>query len=77
MSDPGTAERLRLAADLHEFGVLAYRQRLRRGHPDWDDRELDEALRHWLSEHPLQGPPAPAERWQRLVAAPRRDDHES
>lgn len=45
-------ERMREIADLHEFGVNAYRMRMRREHPEATDMDLDAMVRAWMAEPP-------------------------
>jgi len=46
------AARLRLALDMFETGEGLARERLRRVHPDWTEREIDEQIGTWLRERP-------------------------
>ncbi|MGW4767940.1 hypothetical protein ACWEO2_07850 [Nocardia sp. NPDC004278] len=45
-------QRLRLALEMHEFGVLMQRARIRRMRPDATDAEVDEAVQIWLLSRP-------------------------
>lgn len=60
------ADRLRVAIGLHGLGVEMYRQRQRREHPEWEEKRVDAAVRDWLAAAPLDGPPSPPERLQRI-----------
>ena len=60
------SERLRVAIGLHGLGVELYRQRQRREHPDWDEDQVDSAVRRWLAAEPLHGTPSPPERRRRI-----------
>lgn len=44
------AQRLRIALELHTFGVEMQRQNLRRRHPDEDDEQIRRRLNAWLRE---------------------------
>jgi hypothetical protein len=46
------AARLRLALDFFATGESLTRQRLRRLHPEWTAREIDERVAAWLLERP-------------------------
>jgi hypothetical protein len=46
------ATRLRLALDLFTTGEDMVRERMRRVHPDWTERQIDEAVGAWLRERP-------------------------
>ncbi|MBK7611241.1 MAG: hypothetical protein IPJ15_08260 [Actinomycetales bacterium] len=52
MSQSTPEERLRVAFDLFEVGVLMTRSRLRREHPDFSDEQVEEAVTTWLQERP-------------------------
>lgn len=61
------ADRLRLALELHDFGVALYRQRLRREHPEWASAQVDAAVGHWLADTPPHpGRPASMARMSRM-----------
>lgn len=51
------AERLRLAFDMHDFGVRLMRENLRRRYPQGTDTELDRRLTTWLRDKPFHEPP--------------------
>jgi len=46
------ADRLRVAFELHDFGVRMYRQRLVRERPDASAEEIDNLVRAWLGTRP-------------------------
>ena len=46
------ARRLRQTFDMFDAGVSMMRARLRREHPDADDREIDHLVRVWLHTRP-------------------------
>ena len=46
------SERLRVALDLHSAGVRLQRQKLRREHPEADDKAIDVLIRRWLQTRP-------------------------
>lgn len=46
------ANKLLIAIDLHETGVMMMRQNLRRRRPDASEGEIDELLKAWLHERP-------------------------
>ncbi|MDQ3991764.1 MAG: hypothetical protein M3245_05590 [Actinomycetota bacterium] len=46
------AERLRIALQLHDEGVLLMRQNLRRRNPEAGEEEIQRRLGEWLSERP-------------------------
>lgn len=46
------AARLRLALDLFATGESLARERLRRQHPEWTGREIEEQLALWLQRRP-------------------------
>ena len=46
------AARLRLALDLFDTGESLARGRLRRLHPEWTAREIEEQLTLWLQRRP-------------------------
>jgi hypothetical protein len=48
-------DKLLLAFDLHEAGVLVYRARLGREHPDLATDEIDARVTAWLLERPGAG----------------------
>ncbi|MGV1010689.1 MAG: hypothetical protein ACOYBY_19235 [Dermatophilaceae bacterium] len=48
----GPADRLRTALEMFEVGHDMMRARLRREHPDWDDHQVDAAIRTWLRDRP-------------------------
>lgn len=50
--DHAAAERLRMAADPFQAGLLMMRQNLLRRHPGISDEELRIRLRAWLAERP-------------------------
>lgn len=56
MPDPAT--NLRQALELMELGFAMQRQSLRRRHPDWTDKEVEEAFLHWVSraDEPVRWP---------------------
>jgi len=66
--------RMREISDLHKFAVAAYRQRMRREHPEAGKREIDAMVWAWLSEPepPPRGfvsyPAALCRRCKRLLA---------
>lgn len=45
-------DKLLLAIELHEAGVLMYRARIAREHPGLADDEVDARVRAWLLERP-------------------------
>jgi hypothetical protein len=45
-------QRLRIALDLHDFGVKMMRQNLRRRYPEASDEEIEKKLLEWLRERP-------------------------
>ena len=47
-----SADRLRLAFELHEFAERAVRQRLRRDNPGITENEVDRRVGEWLSMRP-------------------------
>ena len=46
------AARLRLALDMFATGEALARARMRRVHPDWNEREIDEQIGAWLRDRP-------------------------
>ena len=46
------AERLRIALDLHDFGVKLKRQNLRHRFPDSTDQDIEAKLLEWLHTRP-------------------------
>jgi hypothetical protein len=46
------AAKLRLAFDMHEFGVQMFRQRLRRENPDAGPEWIEAEVRAWLAYRP-------------------------
>ena len=46
------AARLRLALDMFSTGEGLARERMRRVHPDWSEREIDEQIGAWLRDRP-------------------------
>lgn len=46
------AQRLRIALDLHDFGVVMMRQNLRRRYPNVNDKDIETKLLEWLRERP-------------------------
>lgn len=47
-----TARRILLAAQMHEFGVQMYRQRMLREQPEASVAEINELVRAWLHTRP-------------------------
>ncbi|GAA1868935.1 hypothetical protein [Myceligenerans crystallogenes] len=41
-------EKFQMIVDMFELGVQAYRQRMRREHPEASDEEIEERVRTWL-----------------------------
>lgn len=66
-SEESAADRLRLAVDLHDFGVQMFRQRLVREHPDWDSAQVASEVLAWLEGAPPLGIPSSADRIRRLT----------
>jgi hypothetical protein len=60
------AENLRITFKLFDYGVATMRQRFRRDHPDESDDEIDERLRSWLQDRPMDAPGRPMtwEEWK-------------
>lgn len=52
MSQSTPEERLRVAFDLFEVGVLMTRSRLRREHPDFSDEQIEASVMAWLHDRP-------------------------
>jgi hypothetical protein len=46
------AARLRLALDMFSTGAGLAREQMRRIHPDWNERQIDEQIGAWLREQP-------------------------
>jgi hypothetical protein len=46
------AQRLRIALNLHDFGVAMMRQNLRRRYPVASDKEIEAKLLEWLRTRP-------------------------
>lgn len=46
------AENLRIALEMHEFGIAMIRQRLRRENPGASDEEIDALFRQFLRDAP-------------------------
>jgi hypothetical protein len=46
------SDRLRSALEMHDLGVKLYRQRMRRGRPDADRKQIDSLVRTWLTAPP-------------------------
>ncbi len=46
------AARLRLALDMFTTGEDMVRERMRRVHPDWTERQIEEQIGAWLRERP-------------------------
>jgi hypothetical protein len=46
------AARLRLALDMFTTGEDMVRERMRRVHPDWTERQIHEQIGAWLRERP-------------------------
>lgn len=44
--------RMQATVEMHEFGVQAYRQRMRREHPQASPAEIEAMVRAWLREPP-------------------------
>ncbi len=66
MTDEAAAARLRAALDMYEFGVEMYRSRMRREHPDATDDAINEMVRSWLHDRPLDAPGRVSHRFDHL-----------
>ena len=52
MSMTALAERLRIALDLWETGVILRRQALRREHPELSTTQIEALVNRWLATRP-------------------------
>lgn len=52
MSNHDPAENLRIALEMHEFGIQMIRQRLRRENPGASDDEIEALFRQFLRDAP-------------------------
>jgi hypothetical protein len=52
VEEPSSAERLRLAIEMFDFGMLMQRTRLRREHPEAAESAIDLAVQEWLLSRP-------------------------
>lgn len=50
------AARFRAALTSADMGVALMRQNLRRRHPEASDTEVDDRLRTWLADRPMDAP---------------------
>ena len=57
-SGQSPAERFWAAAELAEAGIAIQRQNLCRKHPDATEPEIDDLLRAWIQDRPLDYAPA-------------------
>lgn len=46
------SEKLRIACEMHDFGVAMMRQNFRRRHPDATEAQIDDMLTRWLHTRP-------------------------
>jgi len=52
--EPWSVKRMREISDMHDFGVAAYRQRMRREHPEASEKQVAAMVREWLAAPPRE-----------------------
>jgi hypothetical protein len=62
VSDSEVAQRLRLAFEMHDFGVKMQRARWRRLHPEATESEIDAEVSAWLGAY--RGSPLGEASWR-------------